>query len=120
MPNNIYTRCLVQWEGDRSSKPQEYFRQGNNFYAIGPEYSVAGLVGTLEQAAWVETVNKPLLIGVLDDDSYLPFGKHALTGSDPRPLGKIPASYFHWLWHNGVRSQEGNVRGLHSGQPLRV
>jgi uncharacterized protein (DUF3820 family) len=32
----------------------------------------------------------------LYDDSPMPFGEHK-----GQPMEKVPASYFHWLWHQG-------------------
>jgi uncharacterized protein (DUF3820 family) len=40
----------------------------------------------------------------LTDDSPMPFGKHKGT-----PMRDVPVSYFHFLWHNGMKNENGNV-----------
>lgn len=37
------------------------------------------------------------IINQLTDEDYMPFGQHAQTGSDPRKMKDVPASYFHLL-----------------------
>ena len=37
----------------------------------------------------------------LDDLSPMPFGKHKGT-----PMQDVPASYFHYLWTNGMREDK--------------
>ena len=36
----------------------------------------------------------------MSDDSLMPFGKHK-----GKKLIYVPASYLHWLWTNGLKSQ---------------
>lgn len=36
----------------------------------------------------------------LHDLSPMPFGKYK-----GEPLQDVPADYFHWLWHNGVKDE---------------
>jgi len=42
----------------------------------------------------------------MNDLTPMPFGKFK-----GRKLQAVPASYFHWLWHNGLNTEES---GLHS------
>lgn len=34
----------------------------------------------------------------------MPFGKYA-----GKPMESVPASYFHYLWHNGMKDEDGPV-----------
>lgn len=36
---------------------------------------------------------------ILTDDSLMPFGKFR-----GKPLRVVPAEYFHYLWHDGMRT----------------
>jgi hypothetical protein len=40
----------------------------------------------------------------LHDESPMPFGKYKGT-----PMQDVPASYLHWLWTNGVKSENSPV-----------
>lgn len=40
----------------------------------------------------------------LDDVDKMPFGKHKDT-----PMQDVPASYFHYLWNNGMKSERSPV-----------
>lgn len=41
----------------------------------------------------------------LNDTDPMPFGKHK-----GEPMQDVPASYFHYLWHNGLREdKQSNV-----------
>lgn len=37
----------------------------------------------------------------LTDKSIMPFGKEGIKGVR---MEKVPAKYFHWLWHNGIQT----------------
>jgi len=41
----------------------------------------------------------------LTDTDMMPFGKYGPHKGDPRTMDKVPASYFHWLWTNGLRDK---------------
>lgn len=41
---------------------------------------------------------------VLTDSSLMPFGAH-----QHKPMEDVPASYFHYLWTHGMKSQETPV-----------
>lgn len=38
----------------------------------------------------------------LNDQSPMPFGKFK-----GKPMQDVPASYLHWLWQNGLKSETG-------------
>jgi uncharacterized protein (DUF3820 family) len=40
----------------------------------------------------------------LEDTDPMPFGKHK-----GQPMSEVPASYFHYLWTNGMDKETGNV-----------
>lgn len=40
----------------------------------------------------------------LDDDSKMPFGKYR-----GHPMSDVPASYFHYLWNDGLKYRTTNV-----------
>lgn len=40
----------------------------------------------------------------LQDDSFMPFGKHKGVR-----MMDVPASYFHYLWHNGMKAESTSV-----------
>jgi uncharacterized protein (DUF3820 family) len=40
----------------------------------------------------------------LTDTSPMPFGKHKCV-----PMQDVPASYFHYLWTNGMKSEQSAV-----------
>jgi len=39
-------------------------------------------------------------VKLIEDTSKMPFGKYKGT-----IMQDIPASYFHWLWHNGMKEK---------------
>lgn len=39
----------------------------------------------------------------MQDTDPMPYGKYK-----GRPMSDVPASYFHWLWHNGVGKKRGD------------
>jgi len=46
----------------------------------------------------------------LDDLDPMPFGKYGPKGMDPRAMQDVPASYFHYLWVNGLsKDPRGDV-----------
>jgi len=40
----------------------------------------------------------------LTDTSFMPFGKHK-----GKTMSDVPADYFHYLWHNGMRHEKSPV-----------
>lgn len=40
----------------------------------------------------------------LDDESFMPFGKHK-----GMRMQDVPASYLHYLWHNGMKAESTSV-----------
>lgn len=43
-------------------------------------------------------------MNTLTDKDPMPFGKHK-----GKPMKDVPASYLHWLWHNGLSSDRGSA-----------
>ena len=43
-------------------------------------------------------------MNTLEDQDKMPFGKHK-----GKLMQEVPASYFHYLWQNGMKNEQGNV-----------
>ena len=47
----------------------------------------------------------------LQDEDMMPFGKYGPKKEDPRKMKDVPASYYCWLWTNGLNEKSDSDVG---------